>query len=75
MNREDVLGQSPSGDPSPHHVPGANAAFSAAPGTETQRWDTWRERGAAHDRAVRRKMTIMAPLAVAAAALAYWVLV
>jgi len=37
-----------------------------------QRWAAWQARGAAHDRAVRRKMTIAAPILIlVAAAVAY----
>jgi small-conductance mechanosensitive channel len=41
-----------------------------------ERWDAWQAKGAAHDRAVRRKLAIAAPIvAVVAAALFYAVVV
>jgi small-conductance mechanosensitive channel len=40
--------------------------------TFDERWEAWQARGAAHDRAVRRKLTIAAPLlAIVAAAIFY----
>ena len=57
------------------HAAGTTALRSGGPGTEAQRWAAWRERGVAHDRGVRRKMTIIVPIAAAATALAVWVFV
>lgn len=58
------------------------AAAEALPSTATpeasssdERWAAWRSRGIAHDRAVRRKLTLAAPvLLVAAAVVLYAVL-
>jgi hypothetical protein len=36
-----------------------------------ERWAAWQARGVAHDRAVRRKMIIAAPIAMALAAVLY----
>jgi hypothetical protein len=36
-----------------------------------ERWAAWQARGAAHDRAVRRKLTIATPILIAAAAVLY----
>lgn len=41
------------------------------PGDPTERWATWQAKGAAHDRAVRRKMTIAAPIAIIVAVIIY----
>jgi hypothetical protein len=38
-------------------------------GTFEDRWAAWRAKGIAHDRAVRRKMAIAAPLVLVAGAL------
>ena len=50
------------------------AAETAAPSTTPtfeERWAAWQARGAAHDRAVRRKVTIAAPILAVAAAILY----
>jgi len=39
-----------------------------------ERWAAWQARGAAHDRAVRRKMTVAAPILIAVAAVVFYVL-
>ena len=36
-----------------------------------ERWAAWRAKGAAHDRAVRRKLTIAAPLLIIVAVVFY----
>lgn len=74
MNRDEVRGESPPVVASGSHVSVSAASFGTVPSTETDRWAAWRERGVAHDRAVRRKLAILGPLAVAAAALAVWLL-
>jgi hypothetical protein len=50
--------------PAPHPV---------LPGFE-ERWAAWRARGAAHDRAVRRRLAIAVPTVAAVAAVAYLLL-
>ena len=35
------------------------------------RWAAWQAKGAAHDRAVRRKMAVAAPILIAVAAVVY----
>jgi hypothetical protein len=40
-----------------------------------ERWAAWQAKGAAHDRAVRRKMAIAAPLLAVAAAIVYALLI
>lgn len=45
---------------SPHRVAGL-------PGFD-ERWATWQAKGAAHERAFRRKMAVVVPILVAAAA-------
>jgi hypothetical protein len=51
------------------------ATFAAIPEAESfdQRWAAWQARGAAHDRAVRRKMAIAAPIVIAVAAVIFMV--
>ena len=39
-----------------------------------ERWAVWRAKGAAHDRAVRRKMAIAAPILIAVAAVVLYAL-
>ena len=39
-----------------------------------ERWAAWQARGAAHDRAVRRKMAIAAPILLVIAAVVFYVL-
>lgn len=39
-----------------------------------ERWAAWQAKGAAHDRAVRRKMVVSAPIAIAVAAVVIYVL-
>ena len=47
---------------------GVSAQAPAAPATSTseERWAAWQARGDAHDRAVRRRMTIALPILLAA---------
>jgi len=41
-----------------------------------ERWDAWRAKGEAHDRAVRRKLTLAAPfVAIVAGAILYALLI
>jgi hypothetical protein len=52
-------------------VPSAPMAHGADPAFE-ERWDAWVARGAAHDRAVRRRLASAAPvIAAIAAVIAY----
>jgi small-conductance mechanosensitive channel len=39
-----------------------------------ERWAAWQARGAAHDRAVRRKMTVAAPILLVVAVVVFYVL-
>ena len=39
-----------------------------------ERWAAWRAKGAAHDRAVRRKLAIAAPLFIIVAAVVFYAL-
>ena len=39
-----------------------------------ERWAAWQAKGAAHERAVRRKMTVAAPILIAVAAVVFYVL-
>ena len=40
-----------------------------------ERWAAWRAKGAAHDRAVRRKLAIAAPLFIIVAAVVFYALI
>jgi small-conductance mechanosensitive channel len=57
-------------------APPQAAASTAVPeGTSfDERWAAWQAKGAAHDRAVRRKMTIAAPILMVVAAVVIYVL-
>jgi hypothetical protein len=39
--------------------------------TADERWHAWQAKGAAHDRAVRRRLAIVVPIVLLAAALLY----
>ena len=54
-------------------VPPLAAISAAIPEAENfdQRWAAWQTKGAAHDRAVRRKMVIAAPIVIAVAAVLF----
>jgi hypothetical protein len=53
-------------------APAAEPTNQADPATLDERWAVWQAKGAAHDRALRRKMAIAAPiLMVGAAAVIY----
>jgi hypothetical protein len=52
-------------------VVSAPAASQPAPLTFDERWAAWEAKGAAHDRAVRRKMAIAAPILIVAAVVIY----
>ena len=56
-------------------VPPPAAISAAIPEAESfdQRWAAWQAKGAAHDRAVRRKMAIAAPILIAVAAVIFMV--
>jgi hypothetical protein len=47
----------------------------AESGTFDERWAAWQARGAAHERAVRRRVAIAAPLLAVAAAILYALLI
>lgn len=51
-----------------------DASISNVVADDDQRWAAWQARGAAHERAVRRRMTIAVPFVVAAAAIVYLLL-
>jgi hypothetical protein len=53
---------------------GETTAPLATP-TFEERWAAWQARGAAHDRAVRRKLAIAAPILAVAAVILYALLV
>ena len=55
-------------------TPLAVAAPAVTPGFEA-RWAAWQARGAAHDRAFRRRLAIVAPLVAVGAAVLYVLLV
>jgi small-conductance mechanosensitive channel len=46
----------------------------AAASTFDERWAAWRAKGAAHDRAVRRKTTIAAPILIVVVAVVMYAL-
>ena len=50
-----------------------STAVPAGPSFE-QRWAAWQARGAAHDRAVRRKMAVATPILIAVAAVVFYLL-
>jgi hypothetical protein len=54
-------------------VPSVNAIAPIIPEADgfDARWAAWQARGAAHDRAVRRKMAIAAPIVIAVAAVVF----
>ena len=56
-----------------HTIDDALADTTALPASPTfeERWAAWQARGAAHDRAVRRRVTIAAPILAVAAAILY----
>jgi hypothetical protein len=62
-------------------LPTAAASASAAvsttiPGASTsdERWAAWQAKGVAHERAIRRKMAIAAPILIAVAAVVMYAL-
>lgn len=63
--------------------PAASTEYVSTPSVPTpvavtsfeERWTAWQARGAAHDRAVRRKITIAVPSLLAVAAVFYIVFV
>jgi hypothetical protein len=57
-------------------VPPRAATTTAVPETASfeKRWAAWQAKGAAHDRAVRRKMAVAAPVLIAAAVVMYLLL-
>ena len=50
------------------NLPTASPAFD-------ERWAAWQAKGAAHDRAVRRKMAVAAPILIVVAAVVFYALV
>jgi hypothetical protein len=60
----------------PARVVPAGAATSTVPESPTfdERWAAWRAKGAAHDRAVRRKMAFAAPVLVVIVAVVMYAL-
>lgn len=51
-----------------HSLPVTTIASSAI-GTDAERWAAWYAKGKAHDAAVRRKLSIAIPIALAVAAI------
>ena len=47
----------------------------AVPSRFDERWEAWQAKGAAHDRAVRRKLAIVGPVVAAIAAFVLYALV
>ena len=60
--------------PSINDTSAPTAPFRAAPLSEAQRWAAWHARGKAHDRAVYRRMLVMAPIGVAGVIALAWYL-
>ena len=53
----------------------ASAFTTASESTDfDQRWDAWREKGAAEDRAFRRRMTQLVPIVIIVAAVCMYAL-
>ena len=52
-----------------------SAAIGSATDAFEERWAAWQARGAAHDRAVRRKLAIAGPVVAAIAAVVLYALV
>jgi hypothetical protein len=63
-------------DPPTTAVPLQAAVSTVVPGAASldERWAVWQAKGAAHDRAVRRKMAIAAPILIAVAAVVIYLL-
>jgi hypothetical protein len=53
----------------------ATVAIPAVSPSFDERWEAWQAKGAAHDRAVRRKLAIAAPLVVVMALVGFSALV
>jgi hypothetical protein len=51
------------------------ARSEAVTASDEERWAAWRARGAAHDRAVRRKVSIAAPILAVVVAILYFGLI
>ena len=51
-----------------------STAIGESPGFD-ERWAAWQAKGAAHDRAVRRKMAVAAPILIAVAAVVIYAFV
>jgi hypothetical protein len=49
----------------------AESTKQPEPANFDERWAAWQAKGAAHDRAVRRKMAIAAPILIVVAAVVY----
>ena len=61
--------------PSVNDLSAAHTSLRATPVSEAQRWAAWHERGKTHDRAVYRRMVVMAPIGVAVVIALAWYLV
>jgi hypothetical protein len=55
-------------EPPPSTIPGSTASFD-------ERWASWQAKGAAHDRAMRGKMAIAAPVLIVVVAVFIYVFV
>ena len=68
------MSREPSPPPTPDVLTVTTAERTGPPASLSvdERWDAWQAKGAAHDRAVRRKLAIAAPfVAIVAAAIVY----
>jgi hypothetical protein len=57
--------------PRPPAGVGTSVHVAASSSTDDERWHAWQAKGAAHDRAVRRRLAIVVPFVLVAAALLY----
>jgi hypothetical protein len=68
------MSREPSPPPTPDVLTVTTAERTVPPASLSvdERWDAWQAKGAAHDRAVRRRLAIAAPfVAIVAAAIVY----
>jgi hypothetical protein len=62
-------------DPPVDTAGAVKVALGGSAATDAEKWAAWDARGKAHDRAVRRKMMVVAPIAVTVIAALVWYLV
>jgi hypothetical protein len=70
-----LTGHSPVRAPNAPTLNAAVETVQAVPSSSDERWDAWQAKGAAHDRAVRRKLAIAGPVVAAIAAFVWYALV